>query len=86
MKDVNGKEQRYTVDALGELIPLVEVIERKNPWQAVNSIADACKILKLSRNTLMLLIQTGQLKAVKAGVKRWLVTGQAIEEFLGQAN
>lgn len=86
IKDATGKEQRYIADDSGQLIPLVEVIEKKSPWQAVNSIADACKILKLSRNTLMLLIQSGQLKAIKAGVKRWIVTGQAIEDFLGQSN
>ena len=82
LKDDNGKEQRYTVGESGQLIPLVEIIEKKEQWQAVNSIAETCKILKLSRNTTMSLIFTGKLKAVKAGVKRWLVPGNAIEEFL----
>lgn len=81
LKDVDGKEQRYTTDEAGQLIPIVEVVEKKNPWQAVNTIAETCKILKISRNTVMSLISSGQLKAIKAGA-RYLITGQAIEGFL----
>jgi len=78
---LNG--ERYTTDELGQLVPLVEEMKPKeNPWQAVNTIIETCKILKISRGTLMVLINAGQLKAVKAGERRWLVPGWALEEFL----
>ena len=86
LKDATGVEQRYTVGNQGQLVPLIEIVEKKESWQAVNTIAETCKILKLGRNTLMGLINAGQLRAVKAGAKRWLVTGKAIEDFLEQVN
>ncbi len=83
LKDENGKELRYTVSGSGQLIPLIETVkEKEEPWKAINSIAETCKILQLSRNTLMRLIYAGELKAIKAGVKRWLVPAWAIEEFI----
>lgn len=83
LKDKSGKEQRYTAGESGQLIPLIETVkEKEEPWKAINSIAETCKILQLSRNTLMGLIYAGELKAIKAGVKRWLVPAWAIEEFI----
>ena len=77
---LNG--EKYIADESGNLTPLVEEIKLKeDPWQTVNTIKETCKILKLGRNTLMDLINSGQLKAIKAGVK-WLVPGWALEEFL----
>ncbi|EIW19514.1 MULTISPECIES: helix-turn-helix domain-containing protein [Pelosinus] len=82
LKNEVGKEQRYTLGDQGQLVPLVAISEEKVSWQSVNTISETCKILKLGRNTLMSLIKSGQLKAVKAGIKRWIVPGWAIEDFL----
>ena len=77
---LDGKQ--YIADESGNLIPFVEEIKYKeDPWQAVNTIKETCKILKLGRTCLMGLINSGQLKAIKAGVK-WLVPGWAIAEFI----
>lgn len=46
---------------------------------------DECKnILRLSRNSIMKLIFTGKLRAIKAGEKRWLVPSTSIDAFLEQ--
>lgn len=84
MLTLNGA--RYVADELGQLTLLVEdVTPIEYPWQTVNTIAETCKILKLGRNTLMDLINSGQLKAIKAGVK-WLVPGWAIAQFIKVPN
>jgi|GEM_PF-1384824 len=81
---LNG--EKYVADELGQLIPLVEEVKvKEDPWQTVNTIKETCKVLKLGRNTLMDLINSGQLKAIKAGVK-WLIPGWAIEEFIKVPN
>jgi excisionase family DNA binding protein len=83
---LNG--ERYVVDETGKLVPLIEeeIKVKEEPWQAANTITETCKILKLGRNTVMKLINTGQLKAIRAGVRRLLVPGWALEEFLGITN
>lgn len=68
---LNGEQ--YTTDESGNLIPFVEKLEIKTEvLPTVTTINEACKILKIGRNTIMDLINSGQLKAVKAEVK-WLV-------------
>lgn len=86
LKDETGKEQRYTVNKLSQLIPYVEekAVFQEVPWKASNDIANTCRILGLSRGTVMKLISTGQLRAIKAGAKRWIVPGSSIEHFLAQ--
>lgn len=77
---LNG--ERYTFDELGQLILLVEEIKvKEDPWQVSNSITETVKILKISRSTVMGIF-SGQLKAIKAGAKRWIVPGWAIKEFI----
>lgn len=80
---LNGK--RFVTNESGELIPLIEeeIKAKEDPWQAVNSVNETCKILKLGRNTVMKLIHTGELKSKRAGERRLLIPGWAIEEFLG---
>jgi len=50
----------------------------------VYEIKDCMKTLKLSRNTVAKLISSGQLKAVKAGDRRWLIPAWALNDFLGK--
>lgn len=52
----------------------------------VYQIKEVCNLTELSRNTVMKLITTGQLKAVKAGQRRWLIPSWALDEFLGKVN
>lgn len=79
LKDASGADQRYTVDQSGQLIPLIE--EREPVKKTVLSPNEGMKILGLSRNSFMNLLYSGQLKGVKAG-RRWLISSQAIENFL----
>jgi hypothetical protein len=55
---LNG--ERYVSDESGQLIPLVNEV-KENPWKVVNTIVDICKILGISRSTLMRLIESGKL-------------------------
>lgn len=55
--------------------------EQKKVFQ----IKDVMQITGLSRNTVGKLITTGQLKAVKAGERRWIIPAWALDKFLGQA-
>lgn len=48
----------------------------------VYTIAECTTILRLSRNSVMKLVFSGKLRAIKAGEKRWLVPSTAIDEFL----
>lgn len=45
------------------------------------SIDEVSKIIGLSRNTIVTLINSNKLKAVKAG-KRWIISGKNLNEFL----
>ncbi|CVK18761.1 helix-turn-helix domain-containing protein [Sporomusa sphaeroides] len=86
LKDANGKQQLYTVNESGQLVPYIEKKANPNekPWAVSNGVADTCKILGLSRGTVMKLISSGQLRAIKAGAKRWIIPGSSIEQFLAQ--
>lgn len=48
----------------------------------VYQIKEIQEITGLSRNTIMPLIRSGELKAIKAGQRRWIVPAWAFEEFL----
>ena len=48
----------------------------------VFNISEVCVILGLSRNSVDKLIKAEQLKAIKAGERRWLIPNWAIDEFL----
>ncbi len=50
----------------------------------VFTIAETCKILGVSRNTLANMIALGQFKAIKASERRWLVPRWSLEQFLGK--
>lgn len=77
---LNG--ERFTTNESGELVPFVEEIKQKeDAVQIANTVNETCAILRLGRNTVMSLINSGKLKAVKTGLK-WLVPGWAIKEFL----
>ena len=51
----------------------------------VYEIKECMQMLGLSRNTITKLIKTGQLKAVRAGERRWLIPAVAIDQMLGTA-
>lgn len=77
--------KKFVAGKDGELVPFVEKeTAPAAPWEAVNNVADVCKILRLSRNSVMRLISSGDLGAVKAGARRWLIPGHSIEAFLRQ--
>lgn len=52
--------------------------------QTVYSVKEVQKITKLGRNTVSKLIETKQIKSVRAG-RRILIPAWALEEFLKQA-
>jgi len=84
LKDAEGKDQKYTADDKGNLVLLVEVREEQ-PQKAVYSPDEARKVLGMSRNPFMNLLYSGQLKGIKAG-RRWLISSQAIDNFLNPLN
>jgi len=49
----------------------------------VYHVNEMMQILGLSRNTLMALLMSGQLKSVRAG-RRWLIPSSSLSEFLGE--
>lgn len=49
----------------------------------VYTLTEVSKILKVSRVSLLKYIKTGKLKAKKA-VGRWLITEDALKEFVGE--
>jgi excisionase family DNA binding protein len=52
-----------------------------NPQAALITVADACTRLHLSRPTVYLLINTGQLRSFKVGKARRIPVG-AIDEYI----
>lgn len=83
LKDADGKDQKFTADDKGNLVPLIEVKEER-PVKAVYSPDEARKVLGMSRNPFMKLLHSGQLRGVKAG-RRWLISSQALDNFLNPA-
>lgn len=79
----DGNDQRYTTNESGKLIPLVE--DKEPIVKAVYSPNEAMEITGLSRNTFMNLLYSGQLKGIKAG-RRWLISSQALNNFLNPVN
>jgi len=78
---LNGKQ--YIADEIGNLIPFIEEVKiKEDPWKAVNSVMETCKILGISRGSLMLIAKEGRLKIIQAGPRRWLVPGWSIAEFI----
>ena len=49
----------------------------------VYTLAETAKLLKVSRVSLLKYIKEGKIKAKKA-VGRWLITEDAIKEFIGE--
>lgn len=82
--NVDGKEQKCTINEQGAYVPVVEVKEEP-PVKAVYSPDEARAILGMSRNPFMNLLATGQLKGVKAG-RRWFISSQALDNFLNPSN
>jgi excisionase family DNA binding protein len=56
----------------------------KQEFPEVYTIAESCKKLKVGRNTMAGLIHSGQIKAVKAGERRWIIPKWALDAFLGK--
>ena len=84
LKDAEGKDQRFTADEKGNLVPLIEVKEEP-PVKVAYSPDEARAILGMSRNPFMNLLISGQIKGVKAG-RRWLISSQALDNFLNPSN
>ena len=47
----------------------------------VLTVTDVKKILKVSRSTVMSLLESSKIKSVRAGA-RWLITRNAVDDFL----
>lgn len=52
----------------------------------VFNINEVCLILGLSRNTVDKLIRGGQIRAVRAGERRWIVPSKSVTEYLDVGN
>jgi excisionase family DNA binding protein len=49
------------------------------------TVAEACEVMRLGRNTVLELLYSGQLRAIRVG-RRWVIPRAAIEDFLNGNN